>query len=197
MNYMKSRDSKFIFITLILSLLLGVPTFISVFEPQATQALSSMNSVIEVTAESVIKTSNSLVSSRQPASATTETKASEKLQEDLFCESRSKRNLASLEPSVKAVAASLVSRHRIRSEFVQLLGKNCLQKMDQRKLTVINTSNGYTASFFPMESQEYQTDLIRLSEGINRIEVEVVGPGTQRESKTIEIFTQIKPNSTY
>ena len=56
--------------------------------------------------------------------------------------------------------------------YLQIRGKGCARSLQTEQLTIINKSNGYTASVFPTNHEDFQTDLIQLNEGQNHILIE-------------------------
>ena len=75
---------------------------------------------------------------------------------------------------------------RVKSQWAQLKGRLCKNKKGSI-VEITNLNNGFTASIFDTGLQEYQTDLIHLDKGTNRIRVRVVGPSGATEEQTLEI----------
>lgn len=79
-----------------------------------------------------------------------------------------------------------VSGLKVKSQWAQLKGRMCKSK----KIAVVeitNLNNGFTASIFDLGPQEYQTDLIQLEKGTNKIRVRVVSPNGPVQEQTLEI----------
>lgn len=64
-----------------------------------------------------------------------------------------------------------LERAQLRSDYLQLHGKACLQFNPGQEVELVNEANGFTASVFFYASQKYQTDLIPLKPGLNKIVV--------------------------
>jgi hypothetical protein len=58
--------------------------------------------------------------------------------------------------------------YAVRGAFLQIRGKGCGRE-HQGQISIINKSNGYTASVFSASGEDFQTDLIQLVEGQNDI----------------------------
>lgn len=160
---MTSSESRFLFITVLLAFLLGLPTFYSVFEPDVSRR--EVKAILRTNELSDSSGSRSPASVKKPDVATLVSK-------DIFCE-------------------NIKSKFRTKNDFIQLNGRNCLKKFNQKVLNVVNKTNGYTASYFALDGEKYQTDLIRLQGGKNLIEFEVVGPGDQREINIVEVIADL------
>lgn len=160
---MTTSESRFLFITILLAVLLGFPTFYSVFEPELSP--KEVKAVLQSRADENLTGSRSPASIKQPNFATL-------LSKDIFCE-------------------NVKSKFRTKNDFIQLSGRTCLKKVSQKIMNVVNKTNGYTASYFALDGEKYQTDLIRLQGGKNVIEFEVVGPGDQREINVLEIMAEL------
>lgn len=73
--------------------------------------------------------------------------------------------------------------------FFQIRGQGCA-KVTADKIFVVNRSNGYTASIFPLGGSEFQTDLIQLKNGDNHILIQY----QNASGKKIEQQLLIKSN---
>lgn len=160
---MTTSESRFLLITVLLAFLLGLPTFYSVFEPDVSRR--------EVKAILQMGDSDERSGARSPASVKKPDVAT-LLSKDIFCE-------------------KVKSKFHTKNDFIQLNGRNCLKKVSQKVLNVVNKTNGYTASYFALDGEKYQTDLIRLQGGKNLIEFEVLGPGDQREISIVEVTADL------
>lgn len=136
-------DNQFLFVTLVLVLLLGVPAFVNITdEDEAVPMVATAGLSVD----------------RQPASIPTPevkptARALELTEWDLSC--------------AKKAAAIL----KVSAGHVQFHGKNCLQGDQGGDVEIVNRTNGYTASVFFRGSDKYQTDLIQLQSGDNEIAI--------------------------
>lgn len=67
---------------------------------------------------------------------------------------------------------SAASEVNIKGGQLRLRGKSCAASFSPDRLSIINETNGFTASVFDKGRHEYETDLIQLHEGLNRIRVQ-------------------------
>lgn len=141
-------DTQFIIITLILVLLLGVPTF---------QTLIDAGKGAEESGGAELASSGP----RKPASVP----GKETLRVPLSSGALSYANydLSCTKKALQGVA--------VRGGYVQFQGKNCLKNFKASDVEIVNKSNGYTASVFDDGSDKYQTDLIQLQNGDNEIAI--------------------------
>jgi hypothetical protein len=161
-----STERKFIAITLLLVVLLGVRTAESLMEEDAQQ-----NSVYAV--ENGADAEDAAVA-RAPASIP--------------------QNAVAVKPSSMALvdldlscAKKPEAVFKISGNFVQLKGKNCLKNFKEDKIEIINKSNGYTASIFPFGRNQYQTDMIQLVNGDNEITIRYGSAEGPRYEQTIKV----------
>lgn len=75
----------------------------------------------------------------------------------------------------------------VEGSYLQLKGRDCSKGNQSPKLNIINKSNGFTASVFLLNTKEYQTDLIQLNEGMNKIFIEYLSPSGQREEHVLNV----------
>jgi hypothetical protein len=62
---------------------------------------------------------------------------------------------------------------KVNGQWAQLRGRVC--GSDKLKtVEIMNLNNGFTASVFSLGLQQYQTDLIQLDDGINKIRVKII-----------------------
>ncbi len=160
-------DTQFIVITLVLVLLMGIPTFktLTAYEPDVVSdhvAASATNLASQQRAPSSVPAQTVLKPSRPALSHLT--------RYDVSC-------------AKKAAAAFVVS-----GNYVQLQGKNCLKNFKDGDIEIINKSNGYTASVFPSGTDKYQTDLIQLQNGDNEIAIRY----RERSGKAVEEVLRIR-----
>lgn len=66
----------------------------------------------------------------------------------------------------------------VKSGFLRLKGRHCGGEFKPERLRITNESNGSTAVIFPKNGREFETDLIQLQDGANRIRIQY---GTQSE----------------
>ncbi len=161
----RPSDTHFLFITLILVLLMGVPTFHTLM---ANDEIAELQMPVEATQGAV-------GSSRQPASVPAKTSSlptsalSYFTQYDLSCAKKS------------------LSKLKVSGSYVQFQGKNCLKNFKNGDVEIVNKSNGFTASVFSSGSDKYQTDLIQLQNGDNEIGIRY----RERSGKAVEEVVRI------
>lgn len=79
----------------------------------------------------------------------------------------------------------------IQGRHLQLKGKACGTDFKMERLTIVNETNGFTASVFEKSKSNFETDLIQLREGSNRVRVTYrVSP-----SKVVETVYDITSSS--
>lgn len=80
----------------------------------------------------------------------------------------------------------------VRGEFVQIHGTSCLglDAAVGKEIELINETNGYTASVFFYASQKYQTDLIPLSKGANKLHVKVPLKSGKNYEYSFEVLSE-------
>ncbi|WII70634.1 hypothetical protein QJS83_09205 [Bdellovibrio sp. 22V] len=155
-------DTQLIFVTLILVLLMGIPTF---------QTLANNDDEVpssEVAAQPSPARVPASIAQQQPH--TVPSALSSFTQYDLSC---AKKGQASL---------------KITGSYVQFQGKNCLKNYKTGDIEIINKSNGYTASVFSRGSDKYQTDLIQLQNGENEIAIRY----RERSGKAVEEVVRVR-----
>lgn len=158
MSLSQPKQTHFIFVTLVLVLMLGAPTFYSLTEDSDFAALTEQSAL----AISAARTPASL----PPIPAiTSEKNLGRFFNYDLSCAKKS--GVVPLE---------------VQGGFVQLQGKSCLNKNQRHQVEIVNKTNGYTASIFDSGADKYQTDLIQLADGENEISVRYREPS----GKTVE-----------
>lgn len=57
----------------------------------------------------------------------------------------------------------------VAADYIQIAGKNCISDKSLSEVEIINRSNGYTASLFSIQKDQFKTDLIQLSPGVNEL----------------------------
>ncbi len=72
-------------------------------------------------------------------------------------------------------------------QWAQLKGKVCKPKKGSLVIEITNMNNGFTASVFDLGAEKYQTDLIQLDKGANKIRVRFVSPLGSIEEQTLTI----------
>lgn len=160
----QASDIQFIAVTLVLVLLLGARTFLSLTEEEMLPAESAVASA------STLASSSSRVPASVPVTTHKVGSALEQFtQVDLNCSKK---------------AAQTVS---IRGAFVQFQGKNCVKGLQEGDVEIINKSNGYTASIFSRGADKYQTDLIQLQSGENEIAIRY----RERSGKSVEEIVRV------
>ncbi len=164
MSFSQPKQNHFIFVTLVLVLMMGAPTFFSLTDDSDF-------------AEATEPTSMTVQAARSPASLPPISPVSKE------------RNLGrffnyDLSCAKKMGGAPL----EIHGNFVQLQGKSCLSKGQRQQVEIINKTNGYTASIFESGTDKYQTDLIQLADGENEISVRY----REASGKTVESVILIR-----
>ncbi|MGZ3785454.1 MAG: hypothetical protein ACXVC3_12980 [Bdellovibrio sp.] len=141
-----SRDNQLLLITLVLVLLMGVPTFRSLMENNE-----------EVTNSPQLKNASVQTKQRNPASITPE-------------------HVMAVRPVLSHFAEydlncgrKVLVKKEVAGAYIQFQGKNCLKNYKDGDVEILNKSNGYTASTFSNGDNKYQTDLIQLQNGDNEI----------------------------
>ncbi|WP_415062315.1 hypothetical protein [Bdellovibrio sp.] len=155
-------DTQFIFLTLMLVLLMGIPTF---------QTLTQKEEVsdVQVAAESPPLTTKRSPSSL-PASVVDVKPALQQFTAyDLSCAKKSASELT------------------VSGPYVQFQGRNCLKNFKSGDVEIVNKSNGYTASIFSSGSDKYQTDLIQLQQGENEIAIRY----RESSGKPVEVVVRV------
>lgn len=76
---------------------------------------------------------------------------------------------------------------KVDGAYLQLKGKDCSKNSHPPKLSITNKSNGFTASVFVLNGKEYQTDLIQLQRGVNKILIQYQGPSGQTEEHVLNV----------
>lgn len=150
-------DTQFLFITLMLVLLMGIPTFNTL-----------MSADPEFSEDHVVVAASSMP--RVPASIPTTTSMAAPSALSHFAQFDFKCTKKSAGPL------------KVDGRFIQLQGKNCLKNYQEGDVEIVNKSNGYTASIFDKDSDKYQTDLIQLQKGDNEIVIRY----RDRSGKTVE-----------
>lgn len=56
--------------------------------------------------------------------------------------------------------------------YIQLKGRDCSKGTAKKPMTITNKTNGFQASIFGLNKNEYQTDLIQLKKGDNQISIQ-------------------------
>lgn len=88
-----------------------------------------------------------------------------------------KNHLVTVDLSCKSKKLEARKIYVVNSSFVQLNGKNCIPKRGFKAINISNQTNGFQAAFFNTGHSQYKTDLIQLSEGKNKIQIEYVHSG--------------------
>lgn len=75
---------------------------------------------------------------------------------------------------------------QITGQWAQLRGRVC--HFDKIKtVEIVNLENGFTASVFNMGVQQYQTDLIQLDQGLNKVRVRLIPMKGPIQEQTVVI----------
>lgn len=143
-----AKDSQLLFITSILVLLMGIPTFYSLTESDEFRV-----------DKSTIHTSSA---GRSPSSVPVV---------EVAATSHSAHSALTqfAEFDLNCVKRDHSKKHIVAGSYVQLQGKNCIKNFKDGDVEIFNKSNGYTASTLSSGVNKYQTDLIQLQNGENEI----------------------------
>lgn len=164
MSLSQPKQTHFIFVTLVLVLMLGAPTFFS---------LTDESDFVE----SGELTSLPVSAARSPASLPPISPVSKE---------RALGRFFNYDLSCAKVSGGVP--YEVRGGFVQFQGKSCLKRGQQQQVEIINKTNGYTASIFESGTDKYQTDLIQLADGENEISVRY----REASGKTVESVILIR-----
>ncbi|HRO68402.1 MAG TPA: hypothetical protein PL182_12605 [Pseudobdellovibrionaceae bacterium] len=81
---------------------------------------------------------------------------------------------------------------RVHSSFLRFKGKACGGlKISGDHVSVTNETNGFTASVFAKGKADYETDLIQLREGSNRIRLQYVNSAGRRIESFLTVISRI------
>lgn len=140
----RSDETKFLIVSFIVVVLLGIKTVASLIEDPQFDSKSSK--------------------SRQPTSVT-------KIEPELEGEKNLPANpvAASFNFNCLKTGQKEVS---VKGTYLQIRGKDCAKAGKSDQLSIVNKSNGYTAAVFQTGREEFQTDLIQLVDGQNQILIE-------------------------
>ncbi len=78
-----------------------------------------------------------------------------------------------------------------QSAMIMLRGQYCFKDFNGNDVKLTNLKNGFEASFFAIEKDLFNTDLIQLSSGLNEIEVQVIKNQQVIYAEKIQIEAQI------
>lgn len=80
----------------------------------------------------------------------------------------------------------------IQSSFLRFKGRACGGlRISDDQLSVTNETNGFTASVFAKGKADYETDLIQLREGPNRIRLQYVNSAGRRIESFLTVISRI------
>lgn len=154
-------ETQLIFFTLVLVLLMGVPTF------DALMGADDEGTEISLT----VASKDNL---REPASIASGVVQTSKVlsvaKHDLDCKKKSPPEVV------------------VDGEFLQIQGQICSGDLGKKKIEIVNESNGYTAEVFESGLAKYQTDLIQLQQGSNKILIRY----TNSTGKSVEDVLEVK-----
>lgn len=167
----QSTDSQIVFITLILVLVLAVPTIRSI----------TTNGTESGQPEQKIKANVSV--GRFPSSVSTEANVNV---------SSALREFAHYDLSCDKKGLSKKFKQTVAGHVIQLRGKICTPNLKESEIEIINNSNGFTASTFGNGSNKYLTDFIQLQKGDNEIVIRYRESSGKNVEEVIHILsTQI------
>lgn len=155
------NETHLIFLTFVLVLLMGIPTFNTL-----------MGSDLEAPDVPLVLASKD--SFREPASivsgAIQTSKVLSVAMHDLDCNKK------------------LPQQILVNGDFLQIQGRICRGDLGKKKIEIVNESNGYTAEVFESGLAKYQTDLIQLQPGSNKILIRY----TNSTGKSVEDVFEVK-----
>lgn len=108
--------------------------------------------------------------SRKPAAVPSSKMVSDDLEKQALIELNCSRKLA--------------NEMKVNSPWAQIKGRFCKPRKSQI-VEITNESNGFTASIFNLNSEEYKTDLIQLKNGPNKIRIRVQSTDGLLEEQTV------------
>ncbi|MBX3041358.1 MAG: hypothetical protein KF789_11685 [Bdellovibrionaceae bacterium] len=80
----------------------------------------------------------------------------------------------------------------VHSNFMRFKGRACGGlPISSEQVSVINETNGFTASVFAKGKADYETDLIQLREGPNRIRLQYVNSAGRRIESFLTVISRI------
>lgn len=147
-----NTQSKFIFINFIIVILLGVKTFDSLFVDTYIH-----NEPIQSISDQLRNPAS--ISPKHLIAAKSETLKSTQIQQEAITISMN------CQKNKKVVT---------QSEMVMLRGNYCFKDLKGEEVKMINLKNGFEASFFALDKNQFNTDLIQLASGLNEIEIQVI-----------------------
>jgi hypothetical protein len=163
-------DTHFIAITLVVVALLGAQTFRDLmsedYEDSTIAELSSDSQKPDVARDLRVPAS---ISSDIPLHALLTIDHAAHL--DLHCSDKIKQNIV------------------VKGNLFQIQGKSCIKNFNLSELEIINTTNGYTASVFLNGANRYQTDLIQLQDGENKITVQFRDLSGKKSLETLQVHS--------
>ncbi|MGZ3742232.1 MAG: hypothetical protein ACXWRE_00785 [Pseudobdellovibrionaceae bacterium] len=169
------EEWKFLLITSCLVAILAVPTFASLVAVE-----ENSQSIAKVLKPEALKTRQpaSLPQVGLPKKSVVILDAKKELGNSL------NRNLLSYDFSCAKIKTT---NFKVEGSFLQLKGKDCAKNSRDLKLSITNQTNGFTASVFLLNKKEYQTDLIQLKEGENKISIQYENPSGQIEEHVLNV----------
>lgn len=67
---------------------------------------------------------------------------------------------------------------------VRIMGTNCAGPKSKPVVSIVNLSNGFSATVFPLTGTAFTTDFISLNRGENRIEMSHVGTSGKKQTRS-------------
>lgn len=155
-----------LFVTLVLVLAMGIPTFQALAEPDDIQGYGVVTGAVPSAQRQPSSIAKVSVPNGQPSLPSSFTK------HDLNCVKKSPVEV------------------QIKGEIVQLQGRSCLGDFSAGEVEIVNKSNGYTASVFDNGPDKYQTDLIQLQNGSNEISIRYRDASGKTIEEVLKIHSQ-------
>lgn len=78
----------------------------------------------------------------------------------------------------------------VKNFQVQFFGSPCKLKNSGAKIKIANITNGFVADIFGMPNQEFKTDLMQLSEGMNKIQIDIEYSAQPKETLLIVVTSR-------
>lgn len=170
MKYELQTQSKFIFVSFLIVIILGKKTFDSLFldfgQGNQEHQLS----------ENVLRNPASVSPAQLTTPVSKPLKNSQLLQEAITISLNCQKN--------KKIAT--------KSTMIMLRGQHCFKDLKGDEVKMTNLKNGFEASFFALEKNQFNTDLIQLSDGTNEIEIQVIKNQVVVYSEKIQIDAQLQ-----
>ncbi len=165
MGRQNPQEQKFLLITTLMVVMLGGPTLLSLFSPNAINSAEDQ--------------SVSLVT-RIPASA-----------EPLLVANLPKDPVKNV--TVQFNCAAVPKNLEVEGSQLRLRSDKC-EQVQIPELTIVNKSNGFTASVFPIKELQFTTDFIDLKDGDNQLVITLKDPAGVSTSHFLNVHRRAPAN---